>query len=84
MGLVAKGPNPEQGKKVLDFLLSDDGQRHLGQRLPAPGVRLCDDAGDEERASCPTPTTRARSRSMCSSCPPASKTIGERYQKEVG
>ena len=27
MGLVANGPNPENGKRVLDFTLSDEGQR---------------------------------------------------------
>ena len=26
MSLVNKGPNPENGKKVLDFVLSDEGQ----------------------------------------------------------
>jgi putative spermidine/putrescine transport system substrate-binding protein len=27
MGLVANGPNPENGRKILDFTLSDEGQR---------------------------------------------------------
>ncbi|MCS6855636.1 MAG: ABC transporter substrate-binding protein, partial [Elioraea sp.] len=27
MALVANGPNPENGKRVLDFTLSDEGQR---------------------------------------------------------
>jgi putative spermidine/putrescine transport system substrate-binding protein len=26
MGLVANGPNPDQGKRVLDWTLSDEGQ----------------------------------------------------------
>jgi len=28
MGLVADGPNPDQGRRILDFVLSDQGQRH--------------------------------------------------------
>ena len=36
MGLVARGPNPEQGKKMLDFLLSDEGQRHWANAFLRP------------------------------------------------
>ncbi|MBL0899608.1 MAG: extracellular solute-binding protein, partial [Reyranella sp.] len=36
MGLVNKGPNPDNGKKVLDFVLSDDSQAMWGNAYLRP------------------------------------------------
>ncbi|MFN9481158.1 MAG: extracellular solute-binding protein [Betaproteobacteria bacterium] len=83
MGLVARGPNPEQGKKILDFLLSDDGQRHWAAAFLRPVF-----------ASAMTPEMKSRflpDADYARAWPldvfklaAASKAIGERYQKEVG
>jgi putative spermidine/putrescine transport system substrate-binding protein len=43
MGLVANGPNPDNGRRVLDFTLSDEGQRIWANaflRPARPGVSL--------------------------------------------
>ena len=83
VGLVARGPNPSQGKRVLDFVLSDEGQRHwAGAYLrpvfasvltPEMKARFLPDA-DYARAK-PLDVFKLAA---------ASKAIGERYQKEVG
>jgi putative spermidine/putrescine transport system substrate-binding protein len=83
MGLVARGPNPEQGRRILDFLLSDEGQRHWASAFLRPVF-----------ATALTPEMRARflpdadyARAMpldVFKLAAASKAIGERYQKEVG
>ena len=46
MGLTAKGPNPENGKKVLDFVLSDESQAMWGNAYLRPvfAERLSADA----------------------------------------
>lgn len=83
MGLVAKGPNPEQGKKVLDFVLSDDGQRHWANaflRPVFPGVLT-----PELRAKFLPDADYARAKPLdVFKLAAAAKLIGSRYQKEVG
>ena len=36
ISLVKNGPNPEQGKKLLDFVLSDEGQSHWANAYLRP------------------------------------------------
>jgi putative spermidine/putrescine transport system substrate-binding protein len=83
MGLVAKGPNPEQGKKILDFLLSDDGQRHWASAFLRPVFASAMTPEMKSRFLPDADYARARPLDVFK-LSTASKTIGERYQKEVG
>ena len=83
MGLVNKGPNADNGRKVLDFVLSDEGQRHWANAYLRPVFASA-------------MSTEARSRFLPDSeykrtqavdvfkLAAASKVIADRYQKEVG
>ena len=83
MGLVAHGPNPEQGKKMLDFLLSDDGQRHWANAYLRPVFPAAMSA--DVRAKFLPDADYARAKPLdVFKLSAASKMIGERYQKEVG
>jgi putative spermidine/putrescine transport system substrate-binding protein len=83
MGLVAKGPNPEQGKKMLDFLLSDEGQRHWTNAYLRPVFPAAMSA--EVKAKFLPDADYARAKPLdVFKLAAAAKTIGERYQKEVG
>jgi putative spermidine/putrescine transport system substrate-binding protein len=83
MGLVAKGPNPEQGKKMLDFLLSDEGQRHWANAYLRPVFPATMSA--EVKAKFLPDADYARAKPLdVFKLAAAAKTIGERYQKEVG
>src|SRR5262249_19435517 len=83
MALVAKGPNPDNGRRVLDFVLSDEGQRHWASAYLRPVF-----------AAVLTPEVRARflpDKDYARSRPAdvfrlaaAAKSIADRYQKEVG
>jgi putative spermidine/putrescine transport system substrate-binding protein len=83
MGLVAKGPNPEQGKKILDFLLSDDGQRHWASAFLRPVFASAMTPEMKSRFLPDADYARAKPLDVFK-LSAASKTIGERYQKEVG
>jgi putative spermidine/putrescine transport system substrate-binding protein len=83
MGLVAKGPNPEQGKKILDFLLSDDGQRHWANAFLRPVFASAMTPEMKGRFLPDADYARAKPLDVFK-LSAASKTIGERYQKEVG
>ncbi|HQR77306.1 MAG TPA: extracellular solute-binding protein, partial [Burkholderiaceae bacterium] len=83
MGLVAKGPNPEQGKKILDFLLSDDGQRHWASAFLRPVFASALTPEMKSRFLPDSDYARAKPLDVFK-LSAASKTIGERYQKEVG
>ena len=83
MGLVAKGPNPEQGKKILDFVLSDEGQRHWANAFLRPVFPAA--MSPEVKARFLPDADYARGRPLdVFKLSAASKVIGERYQKEVG
>ncbi len=82
MSLVANGPNPERGKEVLDFILSDEGQTIWTNAYlkPARPVSLPEDVAarflpdsDYERA---TPVDYARMEEVQAG-------FGERYLAEV-
>ena len=83
MALVAKGPNPDSGRRILDFVLSDEGQRHWANAYLRPvfpqamsaevRARFLPDA--EYKRSTPLDVFRLAA---------ATKVIAERYQKEVG
>lgn len=83
MGLVARGPNPEQGKRILDFLLSDDGQRHWASAFLRPVFATA--LTPEMKARFLPDADYARAKPLdVFKLAAASKAIGERYQKEVG
>jgi putative spermidine/putrescine transport system substrate-binding protein len=83
MGLVAKGPNPEQGRKMLDFILSDDGQRHWANAYLRPVFPAAMSA--EVKSKFLPDADYARGKPLdVFKLAAAAKTIGERYQKEVG
>ena len=83
MGLVAKGPNPEQGRRVLDFVLSDDGQRHWANAYLRPVFPSA--MSTDARGRFLPEAEYARSRPVdVFRLAAASRLISERYQKEVG
>jgi putative spermidine/putrescine transport system substrate-binding protein len=83
MGLVKNGPNPELARKILDFVLSDEGQRHWANAFLRPvfaGAMSADVsakfvAESEYKRATPLDVQRLAS---------VSRTIAERYQKDVG
>ncbi len=83
MGLVNKGPNPEQGRKMLDFVLSDDGQRHWANAFLRPVFPAAMSAEVKGRFLPDADYARARPLDVFK-LSAAAKVIGERYQKEVG
>ena len=83
MGLVARGPNPEQGKKMLDFLLSDEGQRHWANAFLRPVFPAAMSA--EVRARFVADSEYARAQPIdVFKLSTVAKVIGERYRKDVG
>jgi putative spermidine/putrescine transport system substrate-binding protein len=83
VGLVARGPNPEQGKRILDFLLSDEGQKHWANAFLRPvfaGVLT-----PEIKARFLPDEDYARAKPLdVFKLAVASRTIAERYLKEIG
>ena len=83
MGLVSRGPNPEHGKRVLDFVLSDEGQRHWANAFLRPVFPSA--MSPEVRSRFLPDADYARAQPLdVFKLSAAAKTIGERYQKEVG
>jgi putative spermidine/putrescine transport system substrate-binding protein len=83
MGLVARGPNADNGRKLLDFVLSDDGQRHWANAFLRP-VFASAMTGDIRSRFLPD-AEYAKARPLdVFKLAAASKAIGERYQKDVG
>ena len=82
MGLVKNGPNPDQGKRVLDFVLSDEGQRHWANAYLRPvfasamssELKAKFIAEAEYKRAVPIDVQKLAS---------VAKTIAERYQKEL-
>jgi putative spermidine/putrescine transport system substrate-binding protein len=82
MGLVKNGPNPEQGKKVLDFVLTDEGQRHWANAYLRPVFANAMSAEVRSRFLPDSEYQRARALDV-QKLATVARTIGERYQKEV-
>ncbi|HWL74494.1 MAG TPA: extracellular solute-binding protein, partial [Burkholderiaceae bacterium] len=83
MGLVARGPNPEQGKKMLDFVLSDEGQRHWANAFLRPVFPAAMSAEVRSRFVADSEYARAQPIDVFKLSSVA-KVIGERYRKDVG
>jgi putative spermidine/putrescine transport system substrate-binding protein len=83
VGLVRNGPNSDAGKKVLDMLLSPDGQRHWANAYLRP---VFSEAMTEEAKKRFLPDADyARAKPLdLAALSDAAKVIAERYQKEVG
>ena len=80
MALVKSGPNADNGKKVLDFTLSDEGQRR--GRTPT-----CGRSAGSDDSGFVTKFLRRRVRARQGDRPQAGdrqKAVRDRYQKEVG
>ena len=83
MGLVANGPNPDNGRRMLDFLLSDDGQRHWAgaflrpvfpELMPEAAQARFLPAADYARAQ-PLDVRKLAG---------AVRALADRYQREIG
>lgn len=83
MGLVKGGPNPEQGKRILDHVLSDEGQRHWANAFLRPVFASATSADVRAKFIADSEYARARPLDVLRMAA-AARTIGERYQKEVG
>jgi len=81
MGLVAAGPNPDNGRKVLDFLLSDESQQMWGNAYLRPV--FAEKMSAEARSKFLPQTEYARAKAIdLKKLSAAQKSIVERY-KEV-
>jgi putative spermidine/putrescine transport system substrate-binding protein len=82
MGLVNKGPNPDNGKKVLDFVLSDDSQAMWGNAYLRPV--FADKLSAEAKAKFLPEAEYARAKAVdLKKLAKAQPQIVERYRKEV-
>jgi putative spermidine/putrescine transport system substrate-binding protein len=83
MGLVKNGPNQEQGKRILDFVLSDEGQRHWASAYLRPVFAKAISDDMKKRFLPDADYQRAKAIDV-QKLADAAKAIGTRYQKEVG
>jgi putative spermidine/putrescine transport system substrate-binding protein len=83
VGLVRNGPNPEQGKRVLDFLLSVEGQRHWANAFLRPVFAEAMSAEAKARFLPDADYARAQPLDV-NALADAARSIAERYQREVG
>jgi putative spermidine/putrescine transport system substrate-binding protein len=83
MGLIKNGPHPEQGKHILDFVLSDEGQRHWANAYLRPVFAKAMSDDMKKRFLPDSDYQRAKAIDV-QKLADASKAIGTRYQKEVG
>ena len=82
MALVNKGPNPDNGKKVLDFVLSDESQAMWGNAYLRPV--FADRLSAEAKAKFLPDAEYARAKAVdLKSLAKAQAQIVERYRKEV-
>ena len=82
MGLVNKGPNPDNGKKVLDFVLSDESQAMWGNAYLRPV--FADRLSAEAKAKFLPDAEYARAKAVdLKNLAKAQTQIVERYRKEV-
>jgi putative spermidine/putrescine transport system substrate-binding protein len=82
MGLVKNGPNPEQGKRLLDLVLSDEGQQHWSKAYLRPVFANAMSEETKKRFLPDADYQRARPVDVLKLAA-ATKSIAERYQKEV-
>ncbi|MFM1856461.1 MAG: hypothetical protein RLZ83_1770 [Pseudomonadota bacterium] len=83
MGLVKNGPNPEQGKRILDFVLSDEGQSHWGNAYLRP-VFAAAMSAEVRKRFLPDADYKRASAVDVMQLATAARNIATRYQKEVG
>ncbi len=83
VGLVKDGPNPQRGQQMLDFVLSEEGQRHWANAYLRPVFPEAMSADIRSRFLPDSDYARARALDVARLAG-ASRAIGERYQKEVG
>ena len=83
MGLVKNAPNPEQGKRILDFVLSEEGQRHWANAYLRPVFSSAISEEHKKRFLPEADYQRARAIDV-HKLADAAKAIATRYQKEVG
>ncbi|MDX2203528.1 MAG: extracellular solute-binding protein [Hyphomicrobiaceae bacterium] len=82
MGLVKGGPNADNGRKVLDFVLSDDSQVMWGNAFLRPV--FADKLSAEAKARFLPDADYARAKAVdLKKLAPAQKAIIERYKNEV-
>lgn len=82
MALVKSGPNPDNGKKVLDFTLSDEGQRLWANAYMRP-VRAAAMTPDIATKFLPA-SEYARAKAIdLKAMANAQKAVQDRYQREV-
>jgi putative spermidine/putrescine transport system substrate-binding protein len=82
MALVNKGPNPENGKKVLDFVLSDESQAMWGNAYLRPV--FADRLSPEAKAKFLPESEYARAKPIdLKKLAASQKNIVERYRAEV-
>lgn len=83
MGLAANSPHQAQGKRILDFVLSDEGQRHWAGAFLRPVFPTAMSAEVRARFLPDAEYARAKPLDLFKFAA-AAKAIGDRYQKEVG
>ena len=82
MALVKNGPDPENGKRILDFVLSDEGQRHWANAYLRPVFPSAMSA--QAKAHFLPDSDYARAKPIdVAALSAASKLIVDRYQKEI-
>jgi putative spermidine/putrescine transport system substrate-binding protein len=82
MGLVKDGPNAEHGKKILDYVLSEDGQRHWANAYLRPVFASAISADLKSKFLPESEYQRAKPLDV-QKLASVAKLIAERYQKEV-
>jgi len=83
MGLVANGPNPDNGRRMLDFLLSDDGQRHWAGAFLRPVFPELMPEAAQARFLPPADYARAQPLDV-RKLAGAVRALADRYQREIG
>jgi putative spermidine/putrescine transport system substrate-binding protein len=82
MSLVAKGPNPDNGRKVLDHLMSDEGQAIWANAFLRPVRAKAVSQAAQARFLPASEYARAKTVDYAKMAE-AQKSFSERYLKEV-
>lgn len=83
LGLVANGPNVENGKRVLDFMLSNEGQQHWANAYLRPVFSGAMSAETKAKFLPDADYARAAALDLVALAA-AMKVIVDRYQRDVG
>ena len=83
VGLVRNGPNPANGRRALDFLLSEEGQRHWANAFLRPVFPEAMTAEAKSRFLPDADYARATPLDV-NALADAARAIAERYQREIG